>query len=241
MYIKRVNIYRKEPPLWLKTISKTVFITFIVSCAFVAVFNFIYLYTFVEGKSMYPTLNGFVYADDGHQADRHFRDSVYINRFAGYKRGDLVVFYDPSSEISNKYIVKRLIAIGGDKITITPNKIYIIKNGEMEVQALSEPYLAENTNLEYVAMDFENHRLDSQNTAEYQEIESSIFGTMYFLTLGEDEVFLLGDNREAGGSNDSADYGAVKSYKYIGRVDIIAYQSRNNLSYIFSYFWKKFF
>lgn len=235
IYIKKANIYKSEIPLWLKTLLKAVFITFIICCAFVAVFNFIYSYTLVEGKSMYPTLNESYYSA-GLQSEA-VNDSVYINRFAKYKRGDLVVFINPGPNSQNRYVVKRLIAVGGDKIAIKNNGIYIERDGN--VVRLLETYLPPNTRLEYVAEDFRQYRL--QNEFRFKRIDDIIFGELYFLTLEEDEVFILGDNREAGGSSDSADYGPVKASKYVGRVDIIAYQSKNNASYIFTYFWNKLF
>jgi signal peptidase I len=45
-------------------------------------------------------------------------DSVYINRYTGYARGDIVVFNNPSSSATSRHVVKRLIATGGDKIAI---------------------------------------------------------------------------------------------------------------------------
>lgn len=226
-------------PLWLKTLLKAVFITFIICCAFVAVFSFIYSYTLVEGGSMYPTLNNFAYADDGTPLKNGAKDSVYINRFTGYKKEDLVVFYNPSPDSQNKYVVKRLIATGGDKIAITLQGIYLIESGSDKIQQLEENYLPEGTSLHYTNIDFENYR--KKNPTEFKVINDDKYGSLYFLTLQSDEVFLLGDNRRLDKSNDSADYGVVDASKYIGRVDIIAYQSQNNFSHIFLYFWHKLF
>jgi signal peptidase I len=197
---------------------------------------------------MYPTLNSNIYNEYGLQVEG-YADSVYINRFAGYKRGDIVVFKDPDPNRSTGiYVVKRLIAMEGDKIAIGTNyeseyenvyKIFLIENGSSSIKILEENYLPTATSLYETSKDFENYRL--ANPTKFSTEISPVYGTLYFLTLSENEAFILGDNRSAGSSNDSADYGAVSSTKYIGRVDIIAYQSQNNFSYIFLYYWRKIF
>lgn len=255
-YIKKVNIYRKEMPIWFRNILKTFFITFLIFCLFITSFTFIYYYTPVEGESMYPTLNEAYYS--GH-FDNISTDSVYINRFANYSRGNIVIFNKPS-ELSSNYVVKRLIATGGDKLAIAPitnfsnesqniYKIFIIKNGSSIVEILSETYLSEisqATKLYHTYLDFTNYRVNIAHeegftTINNIKVNGINYGSIHFLTLKNDQVFLLGDNREHNGSFDSADYGPVPSSKYVGRVDIIAYQSANNLEHVVSYFWHKIF
>lgn len=249
-YIKKVNIYKNEMPLWLKTLLKALFITFIICCLFVAIFNFIYAYTLVDGKSMYPTLNGSVYDNYGVEIDENSADSVYINRFVGYERGNIVVFNNPSDSATSKHVVKRLIATGGDKIAIAPitntgndlnniYRIFLIKSGSTDIEILNESYLPSGISLYYTYADFKAYRLI--NSSGFTAVNHSAYGTLHFLSLKNDEVFLLGDNRSANSSYDSADYGPVNSSKYFGRVDIIAYKSLNNFNYIFYYFWNKIF
>jgi signal peptidase I len=248
-YIKKVNIYKNEMPLWLRTLLKAIFISFIICCLFVAIFNFIYTYTVVEGKSMYPTLNGYLYDEYGVEIEDSIADSVYINRFAGFTRGNIAVFNNPSLSPISKHVVKRIIAIGGDKIAIAPitnninepdniYKIFLIRKGETEIKQLNESYLPNNMSSYSTYSDFRAYRL--ANPTKFTATSSS-YGTLYFLTLEDNEVFLLGDNRNSGSSYDSADYGPVDVEKYVGRVDIIAYQSGNNFSYIFLYYWHKLF
>ncbi len=249
-YIKKVNIYRNETPLWLKTLLKAIFITFLICCLFVAIFDFIYSCTPVDGKSMYPTLNSLVYDDNGNEIEAELADSVYINRYAGYERGDIGVFLNPSSSSTSKHVVKRIIATGGDKIAIaaTTNyssesentyKIFLIKNGSTSFEILPESYLPTETSLYSTFLDFKEYRLN--NPSKFSPVSSSTYGMLYFLTLAENEVFILGDNRSLNNSYDSADYGPVPAQKYVGRVDIIAYKSQNHFSYIFLYFWNKIF
>lgn len=235
-------------PLWVRTLLKAVFIAFIICCLFVAIFTFIYTYTIVDGKSMYPTLNGSFYDDYGN-VEGTTADSVYINRFASFTRGDIAVFDNPSSSPVSKHVVKRVIATGGDKIAIaaitnysneTENtyKILLIKNGSTTIEVLGENYLLSGTSLYETYDNFRTYRLS--NPSKFTPINSA-YGTLYFLILESDEAFILGDNRGAGNSYDSADYGAVDVSKYVGRVDIVAYQSQDNFSHIFLYYWHKLF
>lgn len=198
---------------------------------------------------MYPTLNGYLYDEYGLEIEENVADSVYINRFAGFTRGDVGVFNNPSLSPINKHVVKRIIAVGGDKIAIgsitslnnepeNVYKVFLIKKGSTTMEILNEPYLPSNMSLYSTYSDFKNYRLS--NPTKFTAVNSE-HGILYFLTLNDNEVFLLGDNREIGNSYDSADYGSVDANKYVGRVDIIAYQSSNNFSYIFLYYWHKLF
>ena len=76
------------------------------------------------------------------------------------------------------------------------------------------------------------------NEEKFQEIETS-FGNVWFLSVAENELFYLGDNRHF--SLDCSTYGAQSKENYVGRVDIIAYESKDHFSYIFLYFWHKIF
>ncbi|MDD4110656.1 MAG: signal peptidase I [Clostridia bacterium] len=242
-YIKKVNIYRRDMSSWIAIPLRTIFIFFIISCLIVAIFGFVYSYTIVEGRSMYPTLNNYVYADSGQMIDEEAADSVYINRFAKFTRGDIGVFYNPSNSSIARYVVKRIVATGGDKIAIGLHedtmtyKIYLIKNGETSIQMLNEPYLSLDATSSETFLNFSEYRL--RNPLQFTE-QNTTYGPLYFLELAHNEAFLLGDNRSMGSSLDSADYGPVDVSKYIGRVDIIIYQSTNNFDYIFEYFWNKF-
>lgn len=84
-------------------------------------------------------------------------------RFMDIERGDIISFeYDDT-----KYLIKRVIGLPGDTISISDNTLYI--NGELYV----ENYLDENL--------------------EYDDFSLSSLG---YDTIPEDMYFVLGDNRE---------------------------------------------
>jgi signal peptidase I len=90
--------------------------------------------TIVKNYSMSPTLDE--------------NDFLIINRFlykrGEPKRGDIVVFRSnlKTETGKQKLLIKRVIAIPGDKIVITGGKIYINGN-ELEESYIAEEYTAE--------------------------------------------------------------------------------------------------
>lgn len=85
--------------------------------------QFILAMSVVSGTSMQPTLR------DG--------DRLLINKFSflfhAPQRGDVITFQDPSD--TNRYLVKRVIGVPGDRIEIKDGVLY--RNG----QIVTEPYI----------------------------------------------------------------------------------------------------
>ncbi len=86
----------------------------------------------VDGISMYPTLDGGAGANPDTDAENG--DVLYLNKTAKIKRGDIVVFR-PEWDGTDKALVKRVVALGGDTLAIKDNKVYV--NGAL----LDEPYV----------------------------------------------------------------------------------------------------
>lgn len=113
----------------------------------------------VSGSSMYKTL--------------HTGEQLLMKHVEGgeAKRGDVIVVYVggyPEFTDGTEYLIKRLIAVEGDKVKCTDGQIYMMYGGTDEWVALYEPYAHYTRKADY---DF----------AEYE--------------VGEGEVFFLGDNR----------------------------------------------
>ncbi|MFR9070909.1 signal peptidase I [Paeniclostridium hominis] len=105
---------KKEIIEWIKIIAVSLVIALIIT-------HFVRP-TLVQGSSMYPTLEE--------------KDYLIINRIAydhkEPKRGDIIVFKTDLLQDNGKAkdLVKRVIAVPGDHIKITDNKVYI--NGKLQ-------------------------------------------------------------------------------------------------------------
>ena len=150
------------------------FLIFLFVCVF-ALFGFRIYWTEnfggveVDGASMNNTLyHGeellMKYYDEGDALERGDVIVVYV---ADYPE---VIEYNRGKSEKNKltYLIKRLIAMEGDKVKCVDGQVYVCYAGTDEFVALNEPY-AYYTNR--AAYDFDTY------------------------TVGEDEIFFLGDNR----------------------------------------------
>ena len=99
----------------------------------------------VDGISMYPTLDG----GGGSQLDGDAQngETLYLNRLAKIRRGDIVVFTPEWTGTSGKSLVKRVIAVAGDHLQIIDGKVYL--NGDL----LDEPYLNEKMSHDHDGLD----------------------------------------------------------------------------------------
>ena len=116
---------------------------------------------------------------DGASMDQTLEDGqiLLLYKLANVDYGDIVVL---DEEKEGEIIIKRIIGMPGDTVSIKDNTVYV--NGE----ELEEDYAY-------------------GETSDYEEI-----------TLGDDEYFILGDNRPI--SKDSRYFGPVKEDEIIGKV-----------------------
>lgn len=158
---------------WVKTISTSLVIAIGIT--------FIVQLTIVSGQSMYPTLEN--------------NDCLFINKLT-YKteepqRGDIIVFKTElldSKSNKKKDLVKRVIALPGEHITIKNSKLYI--NGKL----LHENYI--------------------KNVDILEDID---------ITVPENEIFVMGDNRPASHDSRNYDIGTVSIDDIIGKVSVRIY------------------
>ena len=116
---------------------------------------------------------------DGASMDQTLEDGqiLLLYKLANIDYGDIVVL---DEEKEGEIIIKRIIGMPKDTVSIKDNTVYV--NGE----ELEEDYAY-------------------GETSDYEEI-----------TLGDDEYFILGDNRPI--SKDSRYFGPVKEDEIIGKV-----------------------
>ena len=106
----------------------------------------------------------------------------------------------------NGMVIKRVIAMAGDVIKCEDFLVYLKKSGEDEFVALDEPYVSSST------PDF------------------------YEQTIGENEIFVMGDNRAP--SIDSKIYGPIKADYVVGVVTEWSINNRNFVKTVFGWTFK---
>ena len=130
----------------------------------------------------------------GASMEPNFYDKEYLlvdeisYRFREPERGEVVVFRYP--EDPREYFIKRIIGLPGETLKIDNGGVYLLDKSTNSWTKLAESYLVS----------------DSDTLAfEAQQV-----------TLGPDEFFVLGDNREH--SRDSRYFGPLNRRYLIGRV-----------------------
>ena len=143
----------------------------------------------VDGISMYPTLDGGNGASM--DADAKNGETLYLNRVAKLKRGDIVVFTPDweamrTADGKQKSLVKRVIAVAGDHLQIIDGKVWL--NGEQ----LDEPYINGEMSHEHDGLD---------------------------IVISDGNIFCMGDNRNH--SSDCRDHGEVPASTVVGKCFLI--------------------
>ena len=139
----------------------------------------------VAGESMTPTLNN---------KEQIIAEKLSMN-FGELERGDIIVFNSPENK--NMLLIKRIVALPGEKFSIKNNEIYI--NGEK----YEETYLK-----------------SDENTEGSKSIKNGDS-----ITVPQDSYVLLGDNREK--SKDSREFGPIKKSEIIGKAVFVFYPLEN--------------
>ncbi len=122
------------------------------------------------------------------------------------KQGDIVVLNTPPFSERDELIVKRVIAVGGQSVDIDFEAGIVYVDG----QALDEPYTFEPTYLSY---------------AEYGKALS------YPLTVPQECLFVMGDNRNHSEDSRYADVGCVEESAVLGKVLIVALPGQQTNEY----------
>ena len=142
--------------------------------------------TIVKESSMEPTL--------------YENNYLIVNKLAYFKKdhpgyGDIVVFrsdIDRKDGPGKKLLIKRVIGVEGDVITIKDGKVY--RNGDV----LDEPYVNE-----------------QQTQDDDIDVDSE--------TIGEKQIFVMGDNRDVSIDSRSKQVGQVNEEQLVGRAIIRLY------------------
>lgn len=146
----------------------------------------------VQGSSMLPNLE---------QGDR-----IVITRLAGaYKQGDIVVL--KADHFKNEPLVKRVIGVGGQTITLDFATGDISVNGVV----LQEPYIYERTIDSHDIMDpryYDVYGIDP---------EKDVTSTSVTITVPEGYLFCMGDNRNNSSDSRVASIGYIDTRNVMGK------------------------
>ena len=159
----------------------------IIAIIIVALITIVIKPTIVKESSMEPTLfeNNYLIVNK----------LAYFNKdHPGY--GDIIVFksdLDKTDGTGKKLLIKRVIGVEGDKMTIQDGKVY--RNGEL----LDEPYVHGQDTWADEGMDIVN------------------------LEVGDDELFCMGDNREVSLDSRSSEVGNVEEEDVVGKAVVRLY------------------
>lgn len=184
--------------IW-ETISTIVFVI----VAIIVIRYCLFEMRWIPSASMHPTLI---------EGDR-----VIVNKYGSFQktanRGDIMIFYPPSETLEktpwkvfsrltgffckDTAYIKRVIGLPGEKIEIKKDNIV----GSHQVYINDEPLVES-----YI-----------KNPLDYTECYDNMYcGPLY---LGEDEYFMMGDNR--GNSQDSRYWGPLKKDRFIGKATFV--------------------
>jgi len=160
---------------------------------------------------MYPVINA---------GGETSHDRIFVNKFEKGKNGDIVVADTKNLEnwnhdLDGRYIVKWLVATGGDKLMIekVDDTTYnlVVNNKIVKTKTCIGICSTYQDFLTYISLN-EN---DSTRIQDGQ------------ILIKNNEIFLLGENWD--NSYDCADCGPIDKSSLIGRVDIIVSENENLL------------
>lgn len=171
----------------------------IILAAFVIINTFFFSCVVVSGSSMNPTLES--------------GDVLVMNVVKKCDYGDVVVIdgkkksgTDKDGNAVYEWLIKRVIAKGGDSVDIKNGGVWLKKSGEAEFILLEENYVSAGNVTKENGEGIKN----------------------YPFTVPQGEVFFLGDNRR--NSSDSRYYGTCMESQIVGVVDEFAIKTKGFLT-----------
>ena len=154
--------------------KRYIFSGLIVVCVVMLIITSFCSFYKVEGDSMNPALVN--------------NDVVYVRKTKSFKQGDLIAF-----NYNNKLLVRRVIALGGDKVNIDQNGYIFVNDKKLE----------------------ENYIQSRKDNPLRDEV--------FPYTVPQGHIFVLGDNRTHAIDSRMRDLGAIDQNKIIGKVVLRIY------------------
>lgn len=167
----------------------------------------------------YFVITLFIISGPSMETSFHDKQIVLVSRiglFTGaYKRGDPMVLKFPGDPEHKKYI-KRLIGMPGETLEIKDNKVYI--NGQILPESYIK-YVGEEIESDWPVF-YDDETVETKAQILHEKGEAMTVPDMQ-ITLGKDEYFFMGDNRE--NSNDSRAWYPASKSDIVGPVRFVVF------------------